>query len=442
MKTKTLLFAIALIFMLSAFGQKPTLELTFTAIDSAAYVQLDSIKVMNLTQEGDTVLYWPDTVLVLDYLVGITEIHNGAEKLQVFQNYPNPVKDQTTLTLYLPEEGNVNLVITDILGRQVINTEKMLERGFHSFRFTPGSGKIFFFTAYWKSASSSIKILTAGNVSGLTNSLDYVGSNDTEAEFKSTKDIQDFSFSLGDELLYIGYFDTLQSGMLDAPEVSDTFVFQFATNIPCPGIPTVEYEGQVYNTIQICGQCWLKENLNVGTMIQETQQMTDNELIEKYCYNNEEDSCNIYGGLYQWNEMMQYIEAQGAQGICPPGWHVPTDYEWKILEGTVDSQYGIGDNEWNGGTDRGFDAGKKLKSTYGWLYNNNGTDTFGFTGLSAGFCYGGSGGFSWISWHAYIWSSSVNDTSGYYRMLAHMLNTIRRRSSSVNGGMSVRCIKD
>ena len=93
MKTKTLLFAIALIFMLSAFGQKPTLELTFTAIDSAAYVQLDSIKVMNLTQEGDTVLYWPDTVLVLDYLVGITKIHNEGNNLQVFQNYPNPVKD-------------------------------------------------------------------------------------------------------------------------------------------------------------------------------------------------------------------------------------------------------------------------------------------------------------------------------------------------------------
>ncbi len=441
MKTKLFLSILALALMLSAFGQKSTMELTFTAIDDAAYVQLDSIKVMNLTQEGDTVLYWPDTVLVLDYQVGITEIYNEAENLQVFQNYPNPVKDQTTLTLYLPKEGNVNLVITDVLGRQVINTEKILERGFHSFRFTPGSGKIFFFTAYWKSTSSSIKILTTGNISGLTNSLEYIGSNYSEAEFKSTEDTQDFSFTLGDELLYIGYTDTLQSGKLDTPESSDTHVFQFATNIPCPGTPTVEYEGQVYNTIQICGQCWLKENLNVGTMIQETQQMTDNELIEKYCYNNEEDSCNIYGGLYQWNEMMQYTSTQGIQGICPDGWHVPTDDEWKILEGTVDSQYGIGDNEWNG-SDRGFDAGEKLKSTYGWLYNCNGTDTFGFTGLPAGFCYGGSGEFSWISWHAYIWSSSGINTNGWYRMLAHVFNKIRRDYSSVNGGMSVRCLKD
>ena len=444
MKTKLFLSVLALALMLSAFGQKATIELTFTAIDNAAYVQLDSIKVMNLTQGGDTVLDWPDTVLVLDYQVGITEIYNEGENLQVFQNYPNPVKDQTTLTLYLPEEGNVNLVITDILGRQVINTEKILERGFHSFRFTPGSGKIFFFTAYWKSTSSSIKILTTGNISGLINLLEYIGSKDTEAEFKSTKDTQDFSFMLGDELLYIGYTDSLQSGMIDAPEASNTYVFQFATNIPCPGTPIVEYDGQVYNTIQICGQCWLKENLNVGTMISADDHMVDNEIIEKYCYDNNPVNCDTFGGLYQWNEMMQYTSTQGVQGICPDGWHVPTDDEWKILEGTVDSQYGIGDHEWNVGTDRGLDAGKNLKSTYGWINNGSGTDNFGFTGLPAGGCYGGYGGFWWISSHAYIWSSCGNsDTNnGFYRILFRMFNTIRRENSGWDDGMSVRCIKD
>ncbi len=51
--------------------------------------------------------------------------------------------------------------------------------------------------------------------------------------------------------------------------------------------------------------------------------------------------------LYQWEEMMQYTTQQGAQGICPPGWHLPTDEEWKVLEGAVDSQYGIGDPEWD-----------------------------------------------------------------------------------------------
>jgi uncharacterized protein (TIGR02145 family) len=122
-----------------------------------------------------------------------------------------------------------------------------------------------------------------------------------------------------------------------------SYTFQFATNIPCPGMPTVEYEGQVYNTIQIFSQCWLKENLNVGMMIPEAKDQSNNGIIEKYCYNNEPDSCAKYGGLYRWDEMMQYTTQQGTQGICPPGWHLPTDEEWKVLEGAVDSQYGIGD---------------------------------------------------------------------------------------------------
>ena len=68
MKAKIFPTVTAFLLFISAFGQKPTLELTFTAIDSAAYIQPDSIKVMNRTQGGNTVLYWPDTVLNLFYV--------------------------------------------------------------------------------------------------------------------------------------------------------------------------------------------------------------------------------------------------------------------------------------------------------------------------------------------------------------------------------------
>lgn len=74
---------------------------------------------------------------------------------------------------------------------------------------------------------------------------------------------------------------------------------EFATNIPCPGTNIVEYEGQVYSTIQIFSQCWLKENLNVGTMIEGPEDMADNGIVEKYCFNYRPDCCNKYGGLYQ-----------------------------------------------------------------------------------------------------------------------------------------------
>jgi len=153
---------------------------------------------------------------------------------------------------------------------------------------------------------------------------------------------------------------------------------------PCPGIPTVEYEGQIYNTILIGEQCWLKENLNVGIMINGNEEMTDNSLIEKYCYDNDISNCDEYGALYQWSEMMQYTIMPGVQGICPSGWHIPSDEEWKLLEGTVDSQYPVGDPVWSISGWRGFDAGLNLKSTNGWSNNGNGTDLYGFTTLPGG----------------------------------------------------------
>ncbi|MBK7631804.1 MAG: hypothetical protein IPJ23_14080 [Ignavibacteriales bacterium] len=83
------------------------------------------------------------------------------------------------------------------------------------------------------------------------------------------------------------------------------------------------YEGKTYGTVLIGTQCWMKENLNVGTMIQGNSNQSNNGVKEKYCYNNDTANCSIYGGLYQWNEAMQYVTTEGARGICPEGW-IPT----------------------------------------------------------------------------------------------------------------------
>ena len=91
----------------------------------------------------------------------------------------------------------------------------------------------------------------------------------------------------------------------------------------CPA--TVQYEGKTYNTVLIGNQCWLKENLDVGTRINLNQSPTNNGIIEKYCYNDNPTNCDTYGGLYKWDEAMQYTTTEGAIGICPSGWHIPSD---------------------------------------------------------------------------------------------------------------------
>jgi hypothetical protein len=105
------------------------------------------------------------------------------------------------------------------------------------------------------------------------------------------------------------------------------------TGQPCPGMPyfTDTRDGKVYTTVYIGTQCWMKQNLNIGTRIAGAGNQTNNGTIEKYCYDDNESNCDYYGGLYQWNEMMQYTTTQGVKGICPKGWHLPTNNEWNVL---------------------------------------------------------------------------------------------------------------
>jgi uncharacterized protein (TIGR02145 family) len=432
----------ALLLIISAFGQKPGIQLTFTAIDSAAYMQLDSIRVMNRTQGSDTVLFFPDTVLVLDYQVGISVNDFGNEKFQVFQNHPNPAADQTIITIYIPEMDKVSILVTDMLGRGIIQTESILDRGKHTFRLNPGGDNIYFFIAHWKGQSSGIKIIRAGFRSDVAAALEYIGSDAYSPQLKAKMDIQYFSFSSGDHLLYIGYRDTLQSGIFDYPEESATYIFQFASNIPCPGAPTVEYEGKVYNTIQIFGQCWMKENMNVGSMINGAQNQTDNSVIEKYCYDDDPANCDIFGGLYQWNEAMQYTTIQGVQGICPPGWHLPTDEDWMLLEGITDSQYSYPDPEWDDIGFRGFDVGKNLKSTTSWNSGGNGIDKFGFRALPGGSRYT-DGAFIDMGNYSIFWTSTeIDSDETWYRILNKNSDESVRYVFMHSIGFSCRCVKD
>ncbi|MBI9038864.1 MAG: hypothetical protein JEY97_12075 [Bacteroidales bacterium] len=200
-------------------------------------------------------------------------------------------------------------------------------------------------------------------------------------------------------------------------------------------------DGQNYNTVLITNQCWMAENINIGQIINGNNSQGDNGVIEKYCYDNDPANCETYGGLYQWQEMMQYETTQGVQGICPENWHIATDNEWKTLEGTVDSQYPVGNSVWNNTGWRGYDAGKKLKSLTNW-YQNSGTDLYDFTILPAGYrCEDGS--FDHITTHAHFWlSSSYNNSLKWYRQLKYDENGLLRYYIGRNNGFSVRCLHD
>ena len=194
---------------------------------------------------------------------------------------------------------------------------------------------------------------------------------------------------------------------------------------PCPGLPNITYGGKKYNTVLIGDQCWLRENLDIGTMVQGTQNQTNNGTIEKYCYDNNPANCNTYGGLYQWNEAMQYVTSQGTKGICPTGWHVPTLSEFMTLGSTVAGN---------------ANALKQVEQGTG---NGAGTNSSGFSALLAGDRFF-AGDFESFGYEAFFWSSSEYDALNASHLdLYYDDNLIYIGLDDYKEyGYSVRCVKD
>src|ERR1035437_4685727 len=171
-----------------------------------------------------------------------------------------------------------------------------------------------------------------------------------------------------------------------------------ADGSPCPGTETVIYSGKTYHTIQIGPQCWLKENLDIGTRINGSVNQTNNSTIEKYCYNDDPANCTTYGGLYQWNEAMQYVTTSGTKGICPEGWHLPTYAELQTLSTAV------------GGN------GNALKAIGQGTGSGAGTNTSDFSALLAA-GRNNNGSFGSLGLGALFWSSSEINASTAHDML-------------------------
>ena len=142
-------------------------------------------------------------------------------------------------------------------------------------------------------------------------------------------------------------------------------------------------------------------------------------------------SLNEYGRLYNW------YAVHDARGLCPTGWHVPTDGEWMALE----MELGMTEVQANGIGPRGTDQGTQMKTTYGWYEGGNGTNSCGFSGLPGG--YRNIDGAFWDSgaigdW----WSSSSSDNNAWDRFLDSWSEGVNRNNYSPIFGVSVRCLKD
>lgn len=213
-----------------------------------------------------------------------------------------------------------------------------------------------------------------------------------------------------------------QGSAKDTIAVSVIDSVTFKTIVYC-GIDSVTYAGKTYHTVKIGNNCWLKENLNVGTMISTFDTTKNNGIIEKYCYNGAMQSCETLGGLYSWNEAMQYSTTPGTRGICPAGWHLPTYADFQSLITAVDS------------------SSNALKAVGQGAAPGAGTNTSGFTGLLAGDKAGFS--YSAYGYNGYFLNSTELDSQQMKSlMISKFDNYIFFSLQSKDYAVSVRCVLD
>jgi uncharacterized protein (TIGR02145 family) len=201
-----------------------------------------------------------------------------------------------------------------------------------------------------------------------------------------------------------------------------------------------ERNGKHYQTVQIGEMTWMAQNLDIGEMIAVTTNASNNDIIEKYCYNNDPGHCETFGGLYTWDEMMQYT-IDSPHGVCPDGWHVPSDEEWRNLEMIL----GLSEEATHIEGQRGADinAGGKLKTPDElWDTPNVGaTDEIGFHALPAGMLRE-SDEFLGIGKWSPFWTSTGVESDAFLRGVAFDHADIFRGTSPPEAGYSVRCVKD
>ena len=217
----------------------------------------------------------------------------------------------------------------------------------------------------------------------------------------------------------------------------------------CPTSTVTDVDGNIYNTVAIGTQCWTKENLKVtkynnsdvipdstnasnsnwGTVA--TGARTDYVGVSGYV--------GTYGYLYNW------YAATDTRKICPSGWHVPTDGEWRILIQSIDPTY-IATNT------SSTTAGGRMKTTGtdGWLTLNTGTNASGFSAKGGGFrrSFGGpgqDGNFGNVNRNGFFWSTTTNnlntgEATFYY--LLYVIDDVQILFNTKGYGLSIRCVKD
>lgn len=433
-------FYCALLSLLPVWISAQSITLTFDGLLNGTSVSVDSVSIENLTAGGDTMLYNPDA-----FILGSVGIREAVAIGDVIRSMPNPFLEATEIIV--PSIGGEMLLsVHDASGREVAAQRVEVAPGQHRFHFTSTMPGAYIVRVQQNGQRRTHRMIGLQGTAEGAVSLSHEGLSSLNA--KSGRSL--FSWQPGDELRFTGYAthsgDVLSAVIMETPAASTalTFAFSAGSGAVCPeGATVTDIDGNTYPVVQIGGQCWMAENLR-------TTRYRDGSILPNVTVNGEWAQLNTgawcnyqnnasydatYGKIYNW------FAAVDPRGLCPAGWHVPTDQEWKQLEVTVGVP--VADVDLTGLRGVAQNAGGKLKATALWNAPNAGANNeSGFSGLPAGNRLNAGSFFGFGNYGTWLTVTESSAENVWYHGLYYSNGGTDRGNNTKRNGCCVRCLMD
>jgi uncharacterized protein (TIGR02145 family) len=418
-------------------------DITISFQPKIAGTQIDSIWVTNQKTDQKVKLLGGES-LTLTTITGIDLFRNNLGDGHL---YPNPGYGDAMLEFSTAGNQGVEIRVHNISGQLLSLERQNLPSGHHRFQVKfPGTG---IYTVYVLKNSGPIgfKAVCTG-VKMQECHIEYVGSESPKL-LKSAKAGKTLGFTLGDILYYSVFSGKNNTIVSDSPTANKVFSVEF---FECR-----DQDNLNYPIVKIGNQWWMTKNLAVLPSVSRSSASSET-LPYFYVFGYEGTSVSTakatsnystYGTLYNWAAAMNSnassnLNPSGVRGVCPAGWHVPSDAEWTVLSDYL-TLNGFG---FQGS---GSDIAKSLAARNTWnTYNIAGTTGNNpFSNNSSGFSALSSGGrdhnvfFVNLGIDCAWWSSTESSASGaWLRVLAFNYDVMARDFYPKSDGYSVRCVKD
>ncbi|HQP03371.1 MAG TPA: FISUMP domain-containing protein [Bacteroidales bacterium] len=407
------------------------------------FIPVDSLIVTNLNTQETANLAGSDELHLVAPQLARTLSNNQNNKLFM---YPNPAPGYCSFDIPVDRDAWVTIDIFDLTGKKLLSDTRFLDKAIYNIMLKGLSSGVYTVVA------KSDNFLFTGKVIGSENNnyqlaLEYTGKSELSPEYLQLRELQDITdmvYSFGDILLFRAFsgqdYITLKTLIInpeDAIAQQENITLSFAFFV------CTDPDNYTYPVVTIGDQVWMAENLKTASYRNQNEipEVTDSlqwlSLLTGACcsYSNNPENDSLFGKLYNW------YAVDDTAGICPQGWHVPSDSEWMELE----TYLGMDDNFIDTLGWRGQNEGCYLKDSRSNIWfslTGDDLNASGFSAVPAGmrnfvsaFYYRGE----YATWWA---ASESNGQDAWSRAVSYDKCSIYREDGRKTLGLSVRCIKD